>query len=271
MIGAREISVLVHDPDGAKAVPADVHARTFYDPDATQLEVETYLFILTSATHLPEVAQVVRNANKSHHLRALFVRDDSDADWLPQMLGRANLRSLRNIVVHSGPELPRRIIRAWQFGAEDQLIARATVIHDRLLVQDCALKAFEVPFESMPALESIPEEERGSFEIAVDGSYLHWPASDIHLDLDAIRGATEPEWQKRATVARMAHNERFGKAVAAVRTAHGLRQSDVEGLSERQVRRIEGGTRPTVKSLELIARAHELDLDGYLNEVAHLA
>ena len=187
------------------------------------------------------------------------------------MLDRANLRTLKNTLVHSGPELPRRIMNAWRLGAQGQLVADASMIGNRLFVVDCGLGKVEIPFDALPALKQIPKEERNAFEIAADGSYIHWPASDIHLDLEAIRYAADPDWRKRADIARVRHDERLGAAIAAVRTAHGLRQSDIPGLSERQVRRIESGGRTKVSTLELLARAHGMDLDEYLDAVAGAA
>ena len=271
MSGAPEMTVLVHDDQGDRALPRGSGFRILRDPDQGEVGQATNLFVLASALRLGEVAKVVHLANQSHHLRALFVREDTDPSWLPQLFNRATLRTFRNTLVHSGPELPRRVMNAWHLGAQDQLIARAVVENDRLRVINCALNEFEIGFERLPALARLPVRERRSFEIAEDGSYMHWPASDVHLDLEAIRIATEPEWKERSDVARLAHDERFGGALAKVRKAHGLRQADIPGLSERQVRRIEAGGSPKVSSLQRFAKAHGLSLNKYLEEVARVA
>ena len=67
---------------------------------------------------------------------------------------------------------------------------------------------------------------------------------------------------------RAAPRERFGEAIYIVRKKAGLRQPDIKGLSERQVRRIENGERPRVGSLGRRAEAHGMTLNGYLNEIA---
>jgi len=162
----------------------------------------------------------------------------------------------------------RRVIAAWQLGAQDQLIATAQVVGDRLLVVSCALEVFEIPFALIPALRRIPVEQRAAFTLSSEGSYLHWPHSDIHLDLDALRYATDPQQHTRQQALRLAADKRFGAAVTRVRKQRGLRQSDIAGLSERQVRRIEKGQRTTVAALELLAQSHGLALNEYLHAVA---
>ncbi len=67
---------------------------------------------------------------------------------------------------------------------------------------------------------------------------------------------------------RAKHDVNFGKAIATLRKEQGLRQSDIAGLSERQLRRIERGARAGVSALRSLAAAHDLDLNGYLNVVA---
>jgi hypothetical protein len=224
--------------------------------------------VLVSALELPSVADFVSIANRRHQLRALFVRDVIDARWLPQLFERAGLRTLRNTLVHSDATVPRRVLAAWLHGAQGELIAEARVADDRLFVVSCALEPYEIEFAKMPSLRSIPEGERSAFEVDEDGSYIHWPASDVHVDIDAIRDALEPRSRMRAVAARASRDRRYGAAIARLRTSRGLKQSDVAGLSERQVRRIEKGEGTTYESLQLLAKAHRMNIDDYLREVA---
>jgi len=62
---------------------------------------------------------------------------------------------MRNTLVHTNSVVPKRVINAWTMGAQEQLIADATVIGDRLLVLSCAIEKLEVPFDSLPALKRI--------------------------------------------------------------------------------------------------------------------
>ena len=93
---------------------------------------------------LPEIADFVSGVNRQHRLRALFVRQDADPTWLPQLLERARLRTLRNMLVHQDYSVASRVLAAWEHGAQDQLIANATVAQNKLFVMSCALDSLAV-------------------------------------------------------------------------------------------------------------------------------
>jgi hypothetical protein len=224
--------------------------------------------VLCSALHLPEAAKFVSEMNREHRLQALFVRTDVDPAWLPQMLERAGLRSIRNMLAHSNSLVPHRVLSAWQYNAQSELIADAMVADDRLIVVSCEPKTYEIRFDQMPALKKIAPKQRCSFEIAEDGSFIRWPSADIHLDLDALRTVTDPAWGKRALRIRRDHGREYGAAIAALRKDRGLRQTDIPGLSERQLRRIEESGAVSVRTMEQLAGAHGMTLADYLDALA---
>jgi hypothetical protein len=110
-----------------------------------------------------------------------------------------------------------------------------------------------------------------ALEVSADGSYVHWPKGDIHLDLGSLRYVVDPAWRARTDAARVGQHERFGEAVRAVREAHGLRQRDIQGLSARHLRRVEAGLFPKLATLRVLARAHGMELERYLTAVAEAA
>ena len=263
------MTVLLRNPSCSDWVRSSEWVTVVQRPDPEVAANARNVFVLALASELSEVAPFVRAANSRHHLRALFVQADLAERWIGQMLSRADLRTLRNLLVHQGPDLPRRVLGAWKMGAQDDLIADAVAVNDRLLVFSCALERIEIPFADVPALARLSKGDRGSFEVASDGSYLHWSGPDIHLDLEAFRIAVDPKVGERARVEQMRHNARFGRAVATMREGQGLRQSDIEGLSARQVRRIEAGEFfPRSGTLGRLARAHGMTLANYLDAVA---
>lgn len=274
MLEKQPMIILIHDRDSQGVIPRSKSFNTIdfssLQDNLESVESTKYLFILTSLTGLAEVAEIVRTANQKHHLRVLFIREDIDSQWLPQIFDRANLRTMRNTIVHTDSEIPKRVLDAWRLGAQDQLIAKATVIGDRLFVVSCSLEEFEIPFRAMPALERIPENERDDFIISEEGSYIYWQGADIHLDIDAFRSAIDPVEKQKFEALRRAHDKLIGQAIKALRQQHNLKQSDIAGLSERQVRRIESGERTKVNTLELLAKAHGMELSEYLDAVANL-
>ena len=61
----------------------------------------------------------------------------------------------------------------------------------------------------------------------------------------------------------------YGDAIRRLREQHELRQSDVEGMDERHVRRIEKGESPTTHSaLDKLAQSHGMSLGDYLDALA---
>ncbi len=109
-------------------------------------------------------------------------------------------------------------------------------------------------------MKRIPEEQRSSFTLSSEGSYIHWPEADVHIDLDAVRYLKDDEWREKKDQERLMYDIRFGEAVAAFRKQCGLKQAEIQGLSERHVRRIEKGERTKVDTLGVLARSHGLSL-----------
>jgi hypothetical protein len=217
------------------------------------------------------VAELVHKANSVHQLRALFVRADVDVAWFLPMLEKAKLRTLRNMIVHTSPGLPERVLRAWASGGQDYLIADAAVVDDRLLLRSCALEHYDVGFSELPALAGLPPTRRADFSLDSDGSFLHWEEGDIHVGLEALRYAVDADFRLQTDLRRLSFDRRFGEAIASLRNDHGLRRSDISGVSAREVARIESGVSfPRLETVGRLASAHGVDLTGYLGAVAEV-
>lgn len=266
---ANTITVLMQDPACSGWLRSSKAVRVLRRPDPEVAAKAPNIFVLVLASELARVADFVKVANGRRCLRGLLVHADLDLRWMGQMLDRADLRTLRNLLFHRGTEQPRRILEAWRMGAQDDLIADAVVVGDNLLVLSCALERIELPFESVPALSGLSKESRGDFAVASDGSYLHWPEPDIHLDVDTLRVVSSPQARQKAKTDLLRRSQHFGLAIATLRKEHGLRQRDIQGVSARQVRRIEGGEFfPRTETLGKLADAHGLDLAAYLDALA---
>ena len=270
MLNKPEITVIIEDKESYNFLPESQSVQILSLPDLKNIDSLKNIFICTSLTGLKAVSDIVRTANDQHHLRGLFIRADIDSIWWPQLFKRANLRTLRNTLIYRDFTLPTRVINAWSWGAQEHLIATALVIGESLLISRCDLDELEIPFASMPALQRIPLEERENFIIAEDGSYIHWPLVDIHLDIAAFLSVIEPTAKQKFAAIKLKHDQIFGQAIASLRKQHQLRQSDIIGVSERQVRRIEQGEGTKVETLNLFAQAHKMELNDYLDAVAQL-
>lgn len=228
------------------------------------------LVVEAPSTRLPEVAQLVREARRRRRLGGLLVGQDQSFDGISRQLRDLDLLHLGRRIIYRRDEVAERVVQAWELGAQEHLVADADLVGETLLVTTCAFAKLEVPAGAVPALRRLSPDQLQSLSIAADGAYLHWPAADLHLDLEALRMAVDPRLAERARAERLAHDQRFGQAVAAVRRRHGLGQADIPGVSDRQVRRIEHGARPRLSTIATLAAAHRQNVEAYLAELAEV-
>jgi hypothetical protein len=103
-----------------------------------------------------------------------------------------------------------------------------------------------------------------------DGSFIHWPDIDVHLGWNQFLQAVAPAELHRAQQRSAEFNRRYGAAIRELREKAGIPQARVEGITERQLRRIEQGEcRATVNALRDLAKAHGLDVNAYMDRVAN--
>ena len=262
-MNAPEYTILADDTETSSQL-SDLPWLRFVDANTSWTQITRPVFVLSRASELGRVSGFVRMANKHQKLRGLFIRADVDPLLLPQFLHSAELRTLRNTLAHSDAAVPKRVIQAWHYGMQDKLIAAAQVVQDSLVVFTCAFTTLKASFKDLKSLRQIPIACRDSFRISSEGSYIHWPSVDVHLDADAIRYSSDDEWRLKQDALRLSEDRRVGAAIRKLRLEKGLRQSDIPGLSDRQLRRVEGGERVTASGLMHLAAAHGLDLRQYM-------
>lgn len=85
----------------------------------------------------------------------------------------------------------KRITTAHKWRSSNELISTAIVFKDSLIVFDCNLSLFRIPFNCLSALKRIGIFDRSRFIIPEDGSYIHWEKYDIHLDLEAFKSVSK--------------------------------------------------------------------------------
>jgi transcriptional regulator with XRE-family HTH domain len=101
-----------------------------------------------------------------------------------------------------------------------------------------------------------------NFRIDADGSFIHWPIPDVHLGWNRVLQAADPLELHKAQQRSADFNRRYGAAIRKYREEAGIPQAKVEGITERQLRRIEQGeSRVTLNALRALAKAHGLDVN----------
>ena len=230
------------------------------------------LFIFTSVTALStafyQINSIIDRAIEHGNLRGWLIRSDDPNPIPSEIFAHNNSKFLP--IIHPNVDITKRIAMSWQANAQEQLIATAIVVKDKLQVYDCALNQWNIPFLNLPALTQIPSKYRTEFEIDEDGSYLYWPCVDLHIDMETLRATVDPELRGKLEEEKLLRNRLFGRAVAIVRKQYKLRQIDIQGISVKQVRQIEQGKSQKLSSLQILAEAHQMTLNDYLETVAQI-
>jgi hypothetical protein len=210
-----------------------------------------HLLFTEPATHPDQVAQWMRTTNIRSENRLHVIKvDDLEAPQVSQLLGR--------VCSALGPGGSRGgIIDAYLAGA-------------MLLVRGPRHRMLHVPVSSVPALRAQPPAVLQNFVIDPDGSFIDWPELDVHLGWNQFLQVVVPAELRKAQQRSADFNERYGAAIRRVREAAGILQARVEGLTERQLRRIEQGEcRATSAAIVALANAHGLDANAYMERLTN--
>ena len=227
------------------------------------------VMLVLKASQLAEFSGFIREMNAKNYLKGLFIRPDIKTELLPKVMHESGVSTLKQTVILSHPETLWRVLNAWSLGAPEKLIADASAADGTLFVASCSFSFYRVRFKDLKSLRQVAPENHTVFNIDEDGSYIHWPEEDIHLDIDTLEYNTNEKYRKKADILKLQYHQHFGRFLKSLRKKAGLRQSDVPDLSARQIRRIENGETPvTVGALEKIAAALGLTIEGLLDKRA---
>jgi Helix-turn-helix domain/Protein of unknown function (DUF2442) len=145
----------------------------------------------------------------------------------------------------------------------------AYLVGERLCVRGPKHRMLHVPVSSIDAFKGQPPAVVRNFSIDPDGSFLYWPDLDVHLGWDQLLQAVDPAEMLKAKQRAADFNKRYGEAIRRLRESRGIRQSQVDDLTERQLRRIERGeSRATASAITALAKAHGLDANTYMDKLA---
>jgi hypothetical protein len=185
----------------------------------------------------------IRSANRIHLARQHSSEQVTDLIY----------RYLSGVTSTNGPQ---PIVDAWF--EEEKLVLLASNF-DRL----------EVPLAKLSKLIGNDPEGFLKFELDSDGSFLYWPHADVHLGWEQFRQIVDPTAAIAAKQRSHDFNRRYGAAIREFRSERGLRQSDIPGLTDRHLRRIESGDQAASKSvIEALATAASTSLSDCLKRLA---
>lgn len=175
--------------------------------------------------------------------------------------------SLVDLTTSELPQLLGRVCNAHRQNSD--CIIGAYLNADSLCIRGPMHRKLLVPLSKIPSLNGKPASAVRKFTLDPDGSYIYWPDLDVHLGWHQLLQAVEPDALLKAQQKSDAFNKRYGAAIRVFRESSGIRQSNVPGLTERQLRRIEHGEcRATSAALAALAKAHKLLANVYLERLA---
>jgi hypothetical protein len=205
----------------------------------------------------------------------LLFSDDVPPEALPDRVMKLGLHDLRHIHLSHKKLLIEqiRLVERWLSVLAgknaDHRIAEAWWDGDVLVVISPRFERLQISSSKIASLRGKERRDLDRFEVDEDGSYVYWPSLDVHLGWDQLAEAANPEAALKARQREHGFNQRYGATIRILREAQGLRQSDVPGLSSKQVGRIEkGDCRATHRALAQLAKAHGMTTLDYLNKLA---
>lgn len=252
-----------------------VELRTHDDADKVASPVggkETVLFVSRLSDIQFSAEKSTRAGESARHL--LFV-EGLPAEAMAARLPPLNIRSPQRLHISartgnlSIAQLISRVIRGLTVKSDAPMIADAWIEGKRLFLLSPSFERMVVPFEALARFLGNDTAAVATFEIDDDGSFLYWPHADAHLGWTQLRQLVDPTSVLPALQKSLAFNRRYGAAIRAVREERGLKQSDISGVTQRHLRRVEHGEQAASKTiLEALASAHALPLDSYLELLA---
>ncbi len=248
-------------------------------PRHTNRSASSFLFVASAADVDDSFIDHSKNYNALSK-KFLFFNPSLSPDFISRVVITLGLRDWSRfyIVDWDVSAVPARVetilnrlVRGLISPGDYHSILDARFQGDTLVVVSPRFDKLQVPLSMLLKLKGATAENLLNFEIDNDGSYIYWPDIDVHLGWSQFEQLVSPDSALKSRQKSEIFNKQFGLAVRSFRKSSGLRQSDIEGLTPRQVGRIESGRcRATSAAIRKFAKSHRLVPDNYLSRVAGL-
>jgi hypothetical protein len=167
-----------------------------------------------------------------------------------------------------------RLLTALDISENDERILDAWWEKDIFVVVSPSIEGFKklhVPLGKLPSLKEFSNKKLSSYEIDEDGIFVYWPDFDVHLGWEQFEQAVDEKAVFKAKQESAEFNKCYGTAIKSLRKKNKLRQSDINGLTARQIGRIERGEcRAMYKALSKLAKSHNMNISDYMDELSKL-
>ncbi len=236
----------------------------------------TPLLVISRVADIPvQIQKPYRRARFGSKVkRFLFFTGQMPPEALPSRVSQLNIRNPGRLHIANTDDEERAervIARTIQGLAKSQSdrIVDAWWEGSVFVVLSPGFQRLAVPLAMFSRLIGDDPDLADEYEVDVDGSFVYWPHADVHLGWRQFLRMVDPVKELDARAEHEEFNVRYGVAIRGFRKARGMRQSDIPGLTARQVGRIERGKcRATRSALSKLASAHGLVLPEYLGKLA---
>lgn len=220
----------------------------------------------------------IKHLNKSQRsITYVVFHSDLPTQAVVDRIAWLGVRNDKRIcIVETKGEEPfvRRFLLAMDSGGYEGRIIDVWWEEDTLVVvspRNDGFAKLRVPLDKLPVFQGSNQKARENFEIDEDGAFIYWPNLDIHLSWEQFEQAVDNGAYLKTKQQSEVFNKAYGKAIRKLRKKSELRQSDIKGLTPRQVGRIERSQcRATHNALSKLAKAHKMTTSDYMNELAKL-
>lgn len=268
-MGAPSFVSFLPDNDIKEVFTASDSLYFHSDLNASVKKSKNGLVLIMGCEQLYQFHELKINSSILQRLKGLLIKESIESlNMSDTFLDNLNLSGLKKLSLDfTGLNELRRIAWAWNIGAETDLIADFKIIDNRIIyIKTCNFGRLIVPVSKVNVLKNLPLKALNNYRIDKFGSYVHWEGPDIHLDLESFKEIQNP----KLLLKYVEYNKKYGKALRHLREQFNLKQNEL-GLSDKQIRRFElGENRPTIKALTIMANAHKLALNVYLNKLAEI-
>ena len=174
----------------------------------------------------------------------------------------------RRLQVCRNPSVVKRLVIALKRPAAWEGILDAYVLENSLVVVLGDMSVWKFPVGRLPKVRRFEPAAVRGFVIDSAGSCLHWPDEDVHMGASQMLQAVDPVHLAEVEIRRY-EMENVSQALREMRHDRQLKQTQIPGLSERHVRRLEKEEiRLTVDAASKFARALGLTLSEFMDELS---
>ena len=221
---------------------------------------------------------VVQHAERAETTRQVIFVNEFPIEAVVDRLMCLQIRSSHRLHIaskrdkNSEAELLYRLVTGMAEHDGSKSIVDAWVEGEDLVLLSPSFERMIVPSKMLGRYLGDDLSKLSNFEIDEDGRFLWWSHSDTHLGWKQLHQLIDPTVALEDAKKSHQFMANYGSAIRTLRESSGLKQSDIVGLTPRQLRRIEHGEQVvTKKALEALSLALGIPIDTYLRKLAKLA